>query len=918
MKKRLTRILSFCLCALLLSPLMAGWGTLRAAAAGEETRFIFSTLQLSEEKVFSAESDGRISLPISANERTFYAKAVRAMGSNGSTNTLYISFINRSGATRLMVEYGYLENNTPRTHIVEQEIKPNQGEEQSFVLPAPHISDGLSSLTLSFAGEGDVSGTVVLQSLFDVSVYEGDSVNEATLENCYFNAENGTMEVSGKLSYAASVRYAGETLALFALAPGEELYLSNKTPVARRGILGDDFSFSLSIDSAEELYARYVVAAIVNKVDAATGEGMIEHVPLCSPTYLDMNASAFTPTAGFKGFHTESLFAVIDSGAHTEIVDVYLDRLQSTQNGGIIYAGDRSYYYFDETYVHELDRRVRNLTGAGCSVYLRFLVSADANGYPFVAYTEEAESLVNKGVMIDSEEALLAVHAFTDFLTMRYAGGSEGKVDGIILGRRADCAATHFYMGSMGLSEYAELYALALHLIAGTARNNLPQLQLVVPVSDRMWPDAVSVDTLNGNYITDLFLLSVLEALSTHVLHPPSFSVMLESDAVPDRLSDRAGETYGVDRLSAFLSVIEQCTTYYDFLDANILYSWTPDASLTAQDLSAAYALQYIGLALNGRVRSFFVDFSLPERAGHSEMAKGLQYLATHINTSHSAAVLSPILATLKIGSFTEIYPSYQESVLQNHRLIRLDLKDGAYAGGQVPVGSYALWNFSTASGAPEWYEGYACNALSVLNRALTARFSATGGGEYAEFAHHTVSERDYSFAPLMRLQMGLDGEAGSLYEVQVRLMGSGTTVIASAVMSAGETKELYLDLSDYADRLAHLRCVRILARPLNDSAAEYTLRLHTVYLESTVLSNEELAAQIDAAQKDTEGDGTGEADMDYTVPILVTALVLLASVALAVALIVFSRHKHAVSATNVKKPIPEEAPSAHNEKKDT
>jgi hypothetical protein len=68
---------------------------------------------------------------------------------------------------------------------------------------------------------------------------------------------------------------------------------------------------------------------------------------LCTPIYPDIAVTPAPSDIGFKGFHTDSLFSVIDSGAELEIVDVYLDRLQSVQNDGILYAGAHSYYYFN-------------------------------------------------------------------------------------------------------------------------------------------------------------------------------------------------------------------------------------------------------------------------------------------------------------------------------------------------------------------------------------------------------------------------------------------------------------------------------------------------------------------------------------------------------------------------------------------
>lgn len=879
MKQRVTRVLSLMLSVLLLCSLFSVFGALRVGAESNERRFIFSSL-LSGSERYAVEDGNALLLELSAANNSFEAENVATMG-NDSTNVLYVALINRSNATGLRISYNYGAN-MPAHHTIEQAIAPDAAQKQSFVLHAPHISDTLTAISISFVCEGEPSGTVELYSFFDVSVYESSTENEATVETCRYVKDQQIVEIAGELSYAATVRYAGETLALFALSPDEDLYLSNKTPVARMGV-SFTFSFSVEVTSAEEIYSRYVIAAVTQKG---------ERIPLCTPIYPDIASAPAPSDIGFKGFHTDSLFSVIDSGAGIEVVDVYLDRLQSEQGGGILYAGAHSYYYFDESYVNELDRRVQNLSGAGCNVYLRFLISPDANGYPFVAYTEESSGILNKGILVNSEQALLAVHAFTDFLTLRYADGSKGTITGIVIGRRADQASVYGYVGSMDLHSYVERYATALNLISGAGRNNIPSLHIVLPVSDTMWSDTVVPENLTGMYFSELFLVSLLEALKTCVITPPTFSVMLESTAVPDLL-EKSESTYGIDRLSSFLATIEQYGSFYQFLDKKILYSWTPQESLTDEQLCAAYALQYIGLYLNDRVQSFIVDFSLAEKAGDHSDAGALQYLATYIDTYKTADATKSVLNTLGIQSFSEIYLAYYESALYNRQLIRTELDKTGYQSGAVPKGSYVMWDFSTVTEVQNWYAGHACNDLSVLGHALSARFSSEIlSEEYAEIAYHFDQPKDLSFAPLMRFTVGLEGARNVPHEVQIRLIGEDVTVISSVVITLGDTQDLYLDLSSYSLQLMKLRGIRICARPLDQGTAEYSFKLHAMTLESADLSDEELAARM-AADSNASSNGSGEEKKDYTTPIVITVLIVLVSIAITVFLIVRYNTRH-------------------------
>ncbi|MBE6701805.1 MAG: hypothetical protein E7585_00115 [Ruminococcaceae bacterium] len=883
MKKSFFRVLCLSLCFCMLCPVLAALGTQKASAATDERRFIFGALQAENGSSYTATVEAPLSLAISADQNIFDALDVSLAG-NTESNALYIALTNHSNASKIEITYGYAVNQSIAYHTVSQELRPNQTESQSFVLPTPLIGQETSSITITFsATDRAVSGTVLLESFFDVSVYTSEEESEATFDTCRFVKETQTVEISGELSYAATSRYADASLELFALDPGEELYLPNKMPVASMNV-SLNFSFSVEIEYSELIYSRYVIAAVTKKG---------ERIPLCAPIYPDVPAEAIQQGIGFKGFHTGSLFTVVDSGANIEMVDVYLDRLLGDRDSGILYIGSHSYYHFDEAYIQTLDHRIKNLTGAGCSVYLRFLVSADANDnqadlrdYPYV--TDQVEGIVNKGISINSQTDLLTINAFTDFLTARYSDPAQGKISGIILGRKADRASIYGYVGPMSLASYAEQYAISLNVIAGSARKNNPNIQIVVPLSDRMWPNTVMTENLTGDYFAELFLLSLLEVLRTNMLHPPAFCVMVESEAVPDRLGVTGEHTYGTDRLSALLSIIEQYHHYYNFLNSDILYAWSPAASLSDSQLCAAFALQYLELFFQDRVQSFFVDLSLREIEGNTDMAAALQYLVSNIDTAQSDTVIRTALRELGVTHIVDIFPAYTAEKMLKRKVLELRLNDTGYSGEKTVIGSYELWNFSKSTDLLGWYSGNACENLSVMGRALNAKFLPTANGEYADIAYHFTNLTDYSFAPLLRFNLCVKGTDNTPYEIRVCLLGDGVNIAASMVTVTGDARDIYLDLTAYAQDIDALRSIRVMARPLNGDTAAFDLCLHAVYLESTQLDNQALSDRIAASQ--TNAPTNDRNDRDLTTPILITVLILICSISITAILIV--RHQ--------------------------
>jgi hypothetical protein len=100
------------------------------------------------------------------------------------------------------------------------------------------------------------------------------------------------------------------------------------------------------------------------------------------------------------------------------------------------------------------------------------------------------------------------------------------------------------------------------------------------------------------------------------------------------------------------------------------------------------------------------------------------------------------------------------------------------------------------------------------------------------------------------------------------------------------------LDLSSYSLQLAKLRGIRICARPLDQGVSEYNFRLHAVTLESSALSDEELATRM-AIDSNASNNNAGEEKRDYTTPIVITALIILVSVAITVFLIIRFNTRH-------------------------
>lgn len=886
MKRTALRILSLLLALLLGGVLSASAAALTLATAGEPSfassvgkRFVFATLHDDSLNTYTVVEGAPLLLDLSAG--SVFSAPSTAIPSAGGSNTLYLSLVNKSNATSLTLTYHFVGHST-QSETVEQALIVGSEEEQRYYLPAANV-DQMTGITVAFHGEEPLEGDLELRALYNLSIFDDSFAEEAEIEICKYQAATNTVEISGSVSYAATVRYAGGTLALFAISPDDNLYLSNQTPIARTGI-SFSFSFSVEADSIEALCSRYVVAAV-----SKTGE----RIPLCRPLYPDISTVSAASPAGFKGFHTTDYADALMAHAGMTVVDVYLDRLVGNQNDGILYAGDRSYYYFDREYVGKLDKEIRNLSAGGGSIYLRFLISATANNLPFASYTESSEGICNKAILVNSDNAMYALAAFTDFLTARYGSTSAvGTLDGIILGRAMNSANRNSFATVSSLSEYTAYYTAALSLIAGVASKNISDIDMVIPLSDNGGSDAISEAALGGDYPADHALYSLLRAIKATSRTPTAFTVMLESTAMPAAVSGETGAVRGIDGLARNMDVIRGLAESFSFLDQHIIYSYTPTALAATEDLQAAFVLQYVYLKTRSEVLAFLADGSLLGEQERNAWVDAISYFAERIDAGRFDVLCTPILSYLGVSSFGELYPGHQKEALYTHDVIYTNLTEQGYASGITPIGSYSLWSFSHAVGTLNWYAGRDCSELSVISgdfgKALTASLRSLGDRKYAEIGHNFTTTENYSFAPYLRFELGIKGKASTPYEVRVQLIGETVIAYGSAVVESGELQTLYLDLSSCAEGLSSVRSMRISARPLDSSSADYSLCLQSVTLQSISYNDEELARRIAEERKEGEpSDEIKDNFKDRTTAIIVTAALIVCSVAIAAVLVV-------------------------------
>lgn len=341
-----------------------------------------------------------------------------------------------------------------------------------------------------------------------------------TITSCTVDANRDAVIISGSVKHSVLIGNRDAQIAVYRFGPWIDVAsaVSSADPEAVTD-MSITFDFELPCQTLVQETSLYAVSLI--KPDGT--------VTLIAPPVYPDASTGNTSGGGFKAVLTENHAAAVASLPGSAIVDVYLDKLNNGNNSGYIYNANGDLFYFDKSVINELDRIIRTYTAAGSTVYLRYLISPGITTLPFCFDT--MTWALNKCVVVDNDEALKAIYAYTAFLVSRYNGDSYGSIDGIILGRGADMPILNNY-AILVSEDYATVYARSLALIglAATGAANGRKISLIVPIGDSL----TSAGRVNG----EEFIYSVAEYLATH--SKMTFTVLCESRHNPYGITDEA------------------------------------------------------------------------------------------------------------------------------------------------------------------------------------------------------------------------------------------------------------------------------------------------------------------------------------------------------------------------------------------
>ncbi|MBE6563201.1 MAG: hypothetical protein E7660_05635 [Ruminococcaceae bacterium] len=330
----------------------------------------------------------------------------------------------------------------------------------SFMFPA---FKGTKNYMLTFAGVSETEGEALtlhgaVMTCFEDEVYDKTDY-PCSISSCSVLEGGAKIRLGGTLRSSAVVNNLGAKLNVYAK---DDRYGTEDGNILMAS-LDITTVFEITFDTGSlklnpHLY-KYFITIQANETEEIASASVS---PAVTP-------DSFTTGSSVLGIQSSEAADVFRTNASHAVVDVYLDRLLSTDGkGGRVHSYGGSFSYLSGSYITELDSKISFLDGSGVNVYLRILSENKNPDVPAIYVVPDSRDYA----------ASLSYMTMIDFLSSRYSG-----ISGIILGSRVDCML-YSYTEEESLITRAENYAELLRLTCIAARPNAPEAAVIVPFGD--------------------------------------------------------------------------------------------------------------------------------------------------------------------------------------------------------------------------------------------------------------------------------------------------------------------------------------------------------------------------------------------------------------------------------------------------
>lgn len=690
--------------------------------------------------------------------------------------------------------------------------------------------------------------------VFAIEPLESDSATETTVEtsnkditiesalefSCYYDTATEKINVQGTMNYDSFAEHVNSTLLIYAIPPGktESEILNSKSikPIAQAPA-SITFAFSFKANTIIDRYSKYAIF-----LKSADGEFTLT----TESQYAEIRTSPNQISKdNFKGILGKYSSDISSTNSKTVILPVFLDAIVENSSNGYIYQIEDKQYFFNKTYIDELDAQIRSLSFFGTTVYLQFLMRPNS-----VFKTNSTEQAIYVLPNAFNTSNIVLLHSLTNFITSRYNNTAYGKIDGIILGKSWD-KPSEYNSHISTVSDYVKHCAQYMSVISNSARSVIPSIQIMLPISANSFlQDTASSQTTDNTLSAKSFLPQLLKNLDASTYSGLNFSLFVEANTTPLEITndnidsginpdiELSKDKFYIGRDTALSDYITTLSQEYKSLSKYYSISWTPDSKLKGNALCAAYTYAFYSLLSDNNVINFTVDLSFLSNG--NEVLSDLSYILKHIDTNNSFEATKNLLPLFNAKNWSDILKtSFPTLNSQNYYT-----NDVLYELPKHITGEFCYFDFSQAFLAESWIKGIGCNNIKIDysdtdERAFRSDFSLNKNS--GEIIYIYEYPENISHTPYLKIKFEIKSEEKSpVYELRSIFNTSSTLLETKTIVKGNELNEIIIDILDIPG-FSSLESVKFVIRSLDNTVDECSMWIYDVVGYSTVYSNEEL-----------------------------------------------------------------------------
>lgn len=682
--------------------------------------------------------------------------------------------------------------------------------------------------------------------------------------SCYYNSQTETVNIKGTMEYSAFALYGDATLLIYSIPSGKTEFdvVNDKssTPLAEASV-STTFAFSFKISSIEERYYRYAIF-----IRSSNNE----YILTTEAQYPENEISYTLDTSKnkFKGLSGNYSSAITDVNAQTTIIPIYLDSIYTNDSSGYVYQIDDKQFFFNKSYINELDAQIRSLTFDEANIYLQFLLRSNDDISTYMHQNAEY-ALPN----VFDAQTILFLHAVTNFLVSRYSSNTNQAIKGILLGKAWDNAPRYNSFESISFDTYVSMCGHYVAIISNAARDIAPSIDIMLSFDGNgFYVEQSENATTSNRFSAQKLISSLMQYFDASSYSGLKCKILIESDETPLDITE-ADLTNGISTekptcenkfhigeqaiVSEFLNAASQ---KYKSATKNYGILWIPNNKLRGNALCAAYAYAFYSLWTDENIVEFNVEFST--KAENKDNLNDLSFILKSIDSEQYNESTKNLLAFFNEDSWLKILGKSESSAFtQKTRYSSNTLN-------HLPKsikGKFSYFDFSKSFLPDGWINGVGCATPKIdylLNgeKALKCDFSV-GNSDFCDLIYKYEYAENLSYTPYIKFDFEIISEQLSpLYEIKIILNGENAIFEGNSVVEGNKTQELIVSTSNVKDFA--LKGIKISVRTLDGSADNCTLAISSITGHSKKYNSKELSTLIAKEREKQSNNDSGASNV--------------------------------------------------------